>query len=471
VAVAVSAALVGCVAFDSPTVRAKATPVGELTPPGWLDGRADWPADGWWRGLGAPGLDRLIERALVDSPGVQVAAARLRAADAMAAQTRALRSPSLSASGEASEQRFSAHYLVPPQFAGRNLEAARVSLEAGYDFDLWGRQRAALEAAVGQASANRAELAQARLLLSTAIVQAWFGAVADLARLDRLQALAAERTLQRHLAERRAEVGLDATSVRQHALLAEQEVRLSIERLRQSLSLARNQLLALIGRGELDDDALTGDERRLDTALAGGDGLPVRLPLELVGRRPDLVAQLARIDAAAAMATAQRAEFYPSVDLASFVGLQAIGLGRLLSAGSRVSSVGPALRLPILDGGRLRAALAGREAELDAAVAQYNQLLVGAVREVADQLTVLTHLDQQSRLLQADLVSRRRLEDVAARRLAEGLDARQPLAEARVARLVDELAWIDLRAARAHARVALLRALGGGYVASDDSNP
>src|SRR5579871_3127369 len=92
-------------------------------------------------------------------------------------------------------------------------------------------------------------------------------------------------------------------------------------------------------------------------------GLPARLPAELLGRRPDVVAARYRVEAAAQGIKQEKAAFYPNVDLKALVGFQSLGLSNLFLSDSTVAAVGPAISLPIFDGGRLRAQYRGAEAD------------------------------------------------------------------------------------------------------------
>jgi NodT family efflux transporter outer membrane factor (OMF) lipoprotein len=457
--------------MDPPAKPVSPLAAQTLVPAQWFEATGAWPTDGWWRELDSPSLDRLIETALANSPPIAVAAARLRSAEQASAATAALNAPVVSAGGDASLQRFSRNYFIPPPYAGRNFGVGDATLDASLDLDFWGRNRAALQAALGQQAALKAELAQARLMLSSAIAQTWMVARVDGLRRTQAGELLAERRINRELAQRRVEAGLEPMSSLHRARAAEQDARLLIEQLDQSLALARNQISALVGAGPVGEDWAQSGNADLQRLLAGYEEPPARLPLQLVGRRPDLAAQLARIESARANIEVARAEFYPSVNLAAFVGLQSVGLNQLLTNNSLISSVGPAVKLPILNGGRLRAALAGREADYDAIVANYNQLLVQAVREVTDSLTILQRVRAQSDVLRAQLESQRGLEKGALRRFEQGLEPRSALCEARIGRLTTELALTDLRATRALARISLIRALGGGYGETAQTSP
>ncbi|CAN7759657.1 MULTISPECIES: TolC family protein [unclassified Variovorax] len=144
--------------------------------------------------------------------------------------------------------------------------------------------------------------------------------------------------------------------------------------------------------------------------------IPSVLPAELLGRRPDVVAQRWRVEAASHEIEGAKARFYPNVNLSAFVGLQSLGFDVFTEGGSRILGVGPAISLPIFEGGRLRANLASQNAAYDIAVEDYNQTLVNALRDISDQLSSIRWLreriDQQQDAVQtsneaAELVNKR----------------------------------------------------------------
>ncbi|MEW5684641.1 MAG: TolC family protein, partial [Pseudomonadota bacterium] len=141
---------------------------------------AEWPADRWWSAYADPQLDALMDEALAGSPDLAQAAARLRAAEAMARQSRAATLPSLSANAEGAAAKQSYNNGIPPAFVPRGYnDTGRASLDLSFDLDLWGRNRAALAAAISEAEAVRMDAAEARLVLTTGLASAY----ADFVRL------------------------------------------------------------------------------------------------------------------------------------------------------------------------------------------------------------------------------------------------------------------------------------------------
>src|SRR5262249_18057248 len=82
-----------------------------------------------------------------------------------------------------------------------------------------------------------------------------------------------------------------------------------------------------------------------------------------------------------------RAAFYPNVNLSAFIGSLSLGLGSLSASGSSIGSVGPAISLPIFDGGRLQGQLGGARADYAEAVANYERTVIQALQDVADAAT------------------------------------------------------------------------------------
>jgi outer membrane protein TolC len=178
-----------------------------------------------------------------------------------------------------------------------------------------------------------------------------------------------------------------------------------------------------------------------------------------------VVAQRWRVESARHAVDAAKAEFYPDVNLAALIGVQSITLSRLLEAGSAIPSIGAAVRLPLFDGGRLRGNLAGKDADYDLAVEQYNQTLADALREVVEQLAAMRSVQAQRTEVDTALGAAEEAYKIAVERYRakvgsylQVLAAEQPVLEQRIARA-------DLHARELEVSVSLVRALGGGMEA------
>jgi outer membrane protein TolC len=175
------------------------------------------------------------------------------------------------------------------------------------------------------------------------------------------------------------------------------------------------------------------------------------------------------VEAAARDIDVAKARFYPDVNLAAFIGLQSVGLSNLLEGASRTLGAGPAITLPIFEGGRLRADLARRSADYDAAVERYKQTLVEALHDVVDHLTSLRGLEEQRSEQKRAEANAREAFDLALMRFREGVGNYLEVLTAE-ARLLEQRAIdIDLHTRALNLSIGLTRALGGGF--DDDSAP
>jgi NodT family efflux transporter outer membrane factor (OMF) lipoprotein len=429
-------------------------------------GEAPWPAPDWWTAWADPGLDRLIATALARQPSLQTAAARLRRAQDAAQGVAAAGQPQVRASLDATDQRFSAHGLIPPPYAGTVQWTAGLQIGAAWSPDLFGERRAALEAAIGQTRAAEADAQAARVQLTGQVAAAHFRLAQLLDTRRVVQTALAQREQVLALVRERQGAGLDTAVELRQAEGQVAQARVESLALDEAIAQARHALAELTGQGPaaLDDWAPSLVQARLA-------GLPDRLPADLLGRRADLVAARWRVEAAAQGVVQARARFYPSVDLSAFVGLSSLGLDQFLDLGSRTFGAGPAVHLPVFDGGLLRAQLGQRTAEADAAVAAYDATLLRALREVADALAGLRAVERQQRE-QAEAA--RAADDayaLALQRYRAGLGNYLLVLTAQSNVLVQQRAASELRGRRLSAEVALTLALGGGYQAAAPAAP
>jgi NodT family efflux transporter outer membrane factor (OMF) lipoprotein len=417
-----------------------------------------WPAAGWWSELGDPELTRLVERALADSPNLMAANARSVRAAAVVAGVNADRSPVVALDATVTRQRFSEHGTVPPPYAGSWQTVNNLQVGGQWEIDLFGRNRAALESAIGAQRATAADAEAARLLLATNVARNWIG----LARLLELRrTVAATRDQRRQfmdLVTQRVRSGLD-TRVEQHQ--AEGlffEVERDLPAIDEQISLSRHSLAALTAQAPAAVDHLAPAWDR-----ARQPNLPASVPADLVGRRPDLAAARLRVQASLADVDLERTRFYPNLSLNGFIGLNSIGLSQWLQAGSAIAGLGPALHLPIFDAGRLQAGYRARNADVDAAIAAYNATLIDAVHEVADELGSLRHLQTQQAQQAKVQAAAEQAAELATARYRAGLGSFLTVLTAQTNVLAQRRVSIDLKFRAIDTDLALIRSLGGGY--------
>lgn len=426
---------------------------------------ADWPAADWWTAYGDSELASLIGEALRNSPSLAQAQARMRKADALAGQARAATLPQVTANGQVATTESSRNMGYPPfiqqQLPSGYQDNGRVTLDASWDLDLFGRNRAALASATSEAEAARADAAQARLTLSTAVA----GAYADLGRLyaqrDAAEGAVKIRRDIQDLVAKRVAAGLDSNAELEQAKAATPAAEADRTALDEQILLTRHRLAALLG---------AGPDRGLDIPRPGPTalkpfGLPQTLGVDLVGRRPDLTAARLRAQAAARRIDVARADFYPNINLTGYLGRQAIGLELLTEPQSGIGNLGLALRLPIFEGDRLKSAFRGARADYDAAVAAYNETLTGALRDVADAAATSRSVSDQLASRRAALAAGENAFRLARLRHENGLTNYIAVLTAENDLLAQRRAVADLEARAFAADIALVRALGGGFSA------
>ncbi|MEO7324185.1 MAG: efflux transporter outer membrane subunit [Dokdonella sp.] len=422
---------------------------------------AAWPDADWWTTYGDKQLDRLIAVALADQPGLQIAAARVRQAQAMSAIAGASLSPQIDASAQSTRQRFSEHSTIPPSLAGTWGTINQATLGAHYDLDLWGKNRATLQTAVGRAQATEVKLHAAQLMLTTALTRVYLRLDFAYAQLDLANQTLHEREQTLELTRQRVAAQIDSQLELTQARAALPEARERIAAAHESIAILDNQIAALQGKGP--DIGL--DVQRPHMTAQAAPVLPSNLPAQLIGRRPDVVAARWRVEAAGKEIDAARAQFYPNISLNAFVGVQSLGFDDFLSAGSRIAGIGPAISLPLFDGGRLRGNLAAHQAGYDIAVEQYNAIVISAVHDVVDQLVSLHWLDEQAHEQEQALTLTRQAYSLASDRYRNGVANYLQVLSAERQVLAQRGLVIVTAARRSELQLNLIRALGGGYVA------
>ena len=419
----------------------------------------------WWREFGDETLNRLVAQSLQDSPSLKLAQARLARAQAATEVASAARQPQLNGQLDLTRQRYSANGAVPPPLAGSISESGTAQLSASWELDFFGKNRAALDAALGSANAAGADAQAARVLLASQVARTYF----QLVRLNE-QAGVSRRTLAQReetlkLVQDRVNAGLDTRLELRQSEGGLPEARLQLETVLEQMALTGNALKALTGQPNSDQVLVPSAQSAIkNVALAAA------IPADLLGRRADIAAARWRVEASSKDVVNAKTQFYPNINLVAFVGFSSIGLGRLIDSGSQQWGVGPALRLPIFDAGRLRANLRGKTADLDAAVESYNAAVIDAMRDAADQVASSQAIVRQ----QAEQgAAQRAAEDayqIAVQRYKAGLGNYLNVLTAETSVLAQRRLAVDLAGRALDTQVALMRALGGGYQQQAASN-
>ena len=424
---------------------------------------AAWPSERWWTTFGDLQLDALVEEALAGSPALEAAEARTRKAIAQAGLADAARKPSLGASAQVLGMQIP-QTLAGDELGGTFNVAELLMLNLKYNPDFWGVDKSKWQAALGNARAIEVDAQAARVQLAANVARTYVALAQAFDAQDAANAEIARSDALVTLNQQRTEAGLDNTIALNQNRSVSADARRQAQAAQQQIDALRNALAALVG---------AGPDRGLEIArpmLATPDlALPSLLPSDLLARRADVVAARWRVEAAQHGIDASKAAFYPTINLSALVGLAAGNLGDLFGSDALLVNGGPALTLPIFEGGRLRNQLLGSQADYDLAVANYNQTLSNAIREVADAVQV-------ARALDAQIASTRIARDTAAQahalvmqRHRAGLSNRLDVLAAQKPLLQFDQQLAALNANRRSASIDLDQALGGG-IAIEASN-
>lgn len=341
----------------------------------------------WWRSLGSAQLDALIEQALQASPTLASAQATLRQAQELyAAQAGSTLYPQVDAGLVSERQRFNPGVLGQTTTEPRTFNLYNASVGVRYNLDLAGGNRRALEALAARADFQRYELEAARLTLAGNIATAAIMRAQFDAQIEATAAMLRAQEEQLQIARERVRLGQAAPDEVLALQTQAEQTRAELPALRKQMQQTEHLLAVLAGRapGAGGIPEFTLADFRLPKKL------PLVVPSELVHRRPDIQASEALLHTANAEYGVAVAKLYPQIDLSASLGSQALTTGALFGSGSAVWNLVGQLTQPLFNPGlpaEKRAALAA----FDAAAANYQSVVLEALRNVADVLRAVEY--------------------------------------------------------------------------------
>jgi outer membrane protein, multidrug efflux system len=410
----------------------------------------------WWTLFGDAALERLVDEALAHNADVESAVARVREAQASLGVARSAQSPTLdafvgSSRNHQSEKTFSSH---------------RVSLEAGYEADLWGKLSSASAAARHQLFAAGWARAALEWSLTAAVAEAYF----SLAAVERQMAVSvAVRTSRLNTVvlrqrEYAAGAGNEFDLRRAEAELAATDS--TIAALGRERSALEHALALLTGRSPQQIAAGGFTVSSFDEKQALGSVLPQGAAAELLVRRPDIRQAEAQLAAANSSIAAARAATLPSIRLTGSIGSDSHAVSDLFSGPSAIWSLGASLAQPLLDGGRLRSRVEEEKARGEQALAGYRKVVATAVADVREAYANLDLTEQAFHAERDRVQSLARAHDLARRGHSAGALAYLDLLDAERNLYQAQLQQVGAYRNQLIGQVAAFKALGGGYAST-----
>jgi NodT family efflux transporter outer membrane factor (OMF) lipoprotein len=411
----------------------------------------------WWTVFGDEQLNQLVDLGLRHSPSLEISGARIVAAQAMLETEKAAFLPQVGVSGQVDRQQLSQNYIfVPgmPIYTGYGL----VNASLNWSLDVWGKQKKYYDAAKNQAKAAEASHNASILLLSTTIVRVYF----DYDRIVQAQLLfARDAEVKKNLyqiSQDKKRAGLiDELMVNQRKVDYE-TAQANLSQANLSKKMVQHQLAALVQEGPSWGEAL-----QLPSIQLAGLNFPETIPSNLLERRPDLQALLSQIDVARLQLEGAKLEYLPDINLAGFIGVQSFGLSQLFAGKSQQFSIGPAISLPIFDGGQINANVTGKEANRNQAIANYQEQLVQALREVSDGIGSMKSSQSKYASYKNTYQSAKTNYEIIRRRSEAGISSKEAVLTIEQAYITQGQNFAEAKEKMLTANVVLVQALGGAY--------
>ncbi len=414
--------------------------------------------DNWWTAYRDRQLDHFIELGLAENPTLDAALSRLENANSQLLLNRSKLAPQIDASTQI-DRSLVGDKLLPSPIGGNDATLVQAGLSLSWDLDLFGRQHALVRSAGERADASTFDVAAARIAVSIAIAQTYVNLARATKQIKVINGIIATRQQSLSFVKSRGRADLTGDfEVRTNETLVAQAEQAATRAARDRETLV-HALAALVGRGAEFYAAVREPTLSLDQAPK----VPKVIPANLLGRRPDLLAARARIDAALDGREAAAAAFYPDLSVTALAGAAAFGVSNFLAPGSGYYLAGPALSLPIFNGGRLRAQYKEATADLDASVSDYNSAVLGAIREAADAVTNVRSADKDAADQLRVVTGFRSIVKLNQDRIAAGLSSNLDAIDSGFRLLDAEQDLVRLQAAVLISRIQLIAALGGGF--------
>ena len=415
------------------------------------------PRGDWWSVYGDSTLAQLESQLDADNPSLAAALARYDTARAYESQLQSGLFPHFGVMANPIRARQSDNRPLRGSNEPNEYDSDTVGASANYDLDLWGRIRNEVGQGRALSEAAKADLANAKLSLEAQLAD-------DYVRLRGydIQAAILDDTLNAYqraltLTENRHAGGIASGLDVSRAQAQLHDAQAQVTDVQAQRALVEHAIASLVGV-PASSFSLAPEREQLDVPVT-----PVGVPSTLLQRRPDIAAAERRVYSANAGIGVARAAFFPDLSLSGSYGFQNTGLGNLLAIGNRFWALGPLATLDLFDGGLRRAKVREAHAEFAEASADYRQTVLGAFREVEDDLVLLRDLGVEAGQEDEAVQAAQKTQSIANNRYREGIVNYLEVVTAQTAALSAERSAETIRTRRLQASVDLIRALGGGW--------
>lgn len=405
-------------------------------------------------------LDQLVSVALLDAPNINSAKIRVTRAQQLTKIAYSTLWPAMNLNGYVDKAYFPIHGTLPPDIRPFLVDQANIEdigFKFNYELDFWGKNRATLASKVSETYAAQMELAETRLMLSTAVATTYF----DIQNNMILQRLARENVrLLKQLADiilDREKQGIESNIPVKTALANYQTAILSVEDYKRAEIQSRHQLAVLMGKNpfttQIEIVTFRYDKRQLI--------LPKIIPANILAQRPDIASARALTESAAHQIHVAKTAFFPNINLRGLLSLQSIYFNQAFNIWLQNDHASAAFDLPVFDAGARRANLGVSYAQYELSVNQYNQTILHALQQVSDQLAALKTLNTQITAQNQALNNIESNYKLFRARYTQGIIDYTQLIEIKQLLIQKKAILQQLQTRQKQAFIALLAALGG----------
>lgn len=413
---------------------------------------------GWWKSFRDPQLNNLVEQVVVANTDLKIADARINEVRALRGIANSARHPTIELSAVIARRRTVVQ--TPNSIGAVETGVFQVGFDANWELDFFGGVRKSVRAATAEVAAAEESRRDVMVTVIAEVARNYIALRGYQRQLDVTRSNIATQRDTRDLTSIRAKAGLasELDVTRAEAQLALTEA--VVPELETLIADTAHRIGVLLGKSP---GALLADLQNGKPIPTIAPAIPVGLPSELLRRRPDIRRAEAEIAAQTARLGAARSELYPKFQLTGLLGRTATSLGGLTLGLGNFFSIGPSMRLPIFNRGRIRSNIKAEDARLDQAILLYEDTLRRSLEEVENSLTSYEREREQRAQLEKAVASNRRSVELSRELYVAGLSDFLSVLEAQNALYASENQLAQSEAAVAINLVALYKALGGGW--------
>jgi NodT family efflux transporter outer membrane factor (OMF) lipoprotein len=430
----------------------------------------------WWSSFNDATLTSLVQQSAQQNLDIKQAVLRIEEAQAQTAVVAGGLWPDVSANASWARQRLSTntpngaifgfHFPDLPPTLVNPYNQYQLGLGASWTLDLFGTEHRSIEAANAQMEAA-VEGAHAALLSMVSNVAATYIDLrgAQLRRSILERSLATQRDLLQLTRDRR-DAGLTSDLDVENALAEVGTTQAEVPLADRQVTVDINQLSELMARAP---EALRAELERAQPVPPVPPVVPIGLPSDLARRRPDVRQAEANLHAATAEIGVAISNYFPQLTLTAAGGFQSEGLSQLVDTASHFASFGPAIQLPIFEGGRLHAQVRLQKVKAKEAAVAYAQTVLTALHQVEDALAAYGADQARRASLEMAVKASRSARQLARQRYQSGVASFIDVLDAERTEEGNELSLADATTAVSTDLVQLYRALGGGWENGDSA--